>query len=159
MSVVDLMYIECFPVIELFNASFPANAIIQTSGSPESRGEMNQSAKERVVGAATATASQEGISEIELHQYYAVYFSKMYYIGRVTAALDEEYEVKFLHKLYKNAVAYFFLPKKPDIDKIKKERFFYGPIGLTGTPDDFTIEEGVLSKITLRYNEMKQKLH
>ncbi|KAF5283137.1 hypothetical protein FQR65_LT14066 [Abscondita terminalis] len=68
--------------------------------------------------------------KILLENNYAVYYDEDWYIGRaISETIKGEYKVKFL----KSQLNYFIWPKHDDIDTIKRNFIFYGPMELIGS--------------------------
>ena len=95
------------------------------------------------------------IKDIQLQQYYAVYYSRNFYIGRAFANVEQNFRFKFLER--RGSV--FLWPTRPDDQEvITPERIFYGPVELEGH-GPFTISAKVLGSISDEYKSLKKKIH
>lgn len=85
--------------------------------------------------------------------YYSVYFDEDWFIGRIIKSDDNNthYVIKFLEKNFDK----FVWPKREDIQQIKKEFIFYGPIQLEGN-EPFTVKRNDSIKIKAKYKSIKR---
>jgi hypothetical protein len=93
---------------------------------------------------------------IELGSYYAVYYSKKFYIGKVLKACDDEtYKMEYIHSKSANS---WIKPKREDISTEERDDLFFGPVFVHGAGDGpFNIDEDQLKEISKRYKELKKK--
>lgn len=66
---------------------------------------------------------------IETEKYYAVYYDKTFYIGRVIEVFENSAKIKFL----KSELDIYKWPKETDIQVVQNEYLFFGPVTLIGT--------------------------
>lgn len=84
--------------------------------------------------------------------YYSVYFDEDWFIGRIIKSDNNtQYTIKFLEKIFDK----FVWPKREDIQQIKKEFIFYGPIQLEGN-EPFTVKRNDAIKIISKYKLIKK---
>ena len=98
--------------------------------------------------------STEKISNIEVDSFYAVYYTKKFYIGKVVKAYeDDSFDMTFLHSVSSNAWNW---PKRKDEARQHLEDIFYGPVKLEGH-GPFSIDSIQLCEISKLHKELKQK--
>lgn len=89
--------------------------------------------------------------DITFESYFAVYYDKNWYVGRVTGKEREKFVIKFL----KQNLQKYMWPKIEDIQSVDKKFIFYGPIKLLGN-GPFTISRIDLININKIYKDMKR---
>ena len=88
---------------------------------------------------------------IEKEKYYAVFFDKKFYIGRVVAKpVFGQVEMKFLHRINNTE---FDWPARDDVAKVKEHFLFCGPLNLSGNRP-FKIAN--MGKVQSLYERMKK---
>lgn len=88
-----------------------------------------------------------------LEKYYAIYYDISWYLGRVIDFPDEgETKVKFLKMGLGDAYDW---PKDDDIQIIKNNFLFYGPINLIGN-GPFYIDDKCRRRISNKYKQLKR---
>ena len=87
--------------------------------------------------------------DVQEGSYYAIYFDKSYYIGRVIKKMGNMITVKYLYKdkLKRN----YNWPNTDDIEDVNIKFVFFGPVEIVGTIP-FHINE---IEISFRYRELK----
>ncbi|XP_070548651.1 uncharacterized protein [Ptychodera flava] len=116
------------------------------------KGTTNQS--EHNVNSGEPTLPMEKLEQvIQLFQFYAVYYSKTYIIGKPTAIQDGFFVFTFLHKM---GAREFVWPNGEDIDNISRDRIFGGPIPLIGQGLKFQIQRQTLNELQCQYKKLKQ---
>ncbi|KAF5302422.1 hypothetical protein FQR65_LT08510 [Abscondita terminalis] len=99
-------------------------------------------------------SSCEKFVDVKLENYYAVFYDDSWYIGRVIEILDKSTsKVKFL----KENLRQFIWPKRDDIQEVRNEYIYYGPIILQGT-GPFTLTELLRTSIVNGFKEIKRTL-
>ncbi|XP_070532795.1 uncharacterized protein [Ptychodera flava] len=122
--------------------------------SPEQTCTTNQN--EHNVDSGEPTLPMEKLEQvIQLFQFYAVYYSKTYYIGKPTAIQDGLFVFTFLHKM---GAREFVWPNREDTDNISRDRIFGGPIPLIGQGLKFQIQRQTLNELQCQYKKLKKQL-
>lgn len=68
--------------------------------------------------------TEEIAVERAVEQYYAVYYTEQWYIGRILEIEGDMYTVKFLHHFMNN----FVWPRRDDVAKVKSQYLFCGSL-------------------------------
>ncbi|KAJ8047450.1 hypothetical protein HOLleu_06447 [Holothuria leucospilota] len=70
---------------------------------------------------------------VEVEEYYAVYYDKEYYVGRVLEAEGDFYKFKFMHRVRSSVVQEYDWPKRADIATVSGIYIIHGPLQLLGS--------------------------
>ena len=88
-----------------------------------------------------------------MNNYYAIYFDKKYYVGRVIEINNDDVILKVLYN--KPNTSQFDWPVRDDISSVSRKFIFHGPMDIRGTvPFSFPIVQ--LKQV---YNNFRCKIN
>lgn len=76
-----------------------------------------------------ANNTKTNSKNIESEKYYAVYYDKTFYIGRIIEVFENSAKIKF----FKSELDIYKWAKETNIQIVQNEYLFFGPVTLIGT--------------------------
>ena len=91
-------------------------------------------------------------TNIKQEEFYGVFYDDTWYIGRIVEILsNSKFKIKFLKK----ELDEFLWPEKDDIQVVKNEFIFHGPITLVGSYP-FRLKRHEKLELETKYKTLKQ---